>query len=80
MLRIEVMDLEAAVVDVGCLCTREEESVVIDWCGAPIDVCEHGNLSGDGRAILTRQIDVDEICWGEVEGVSVPLELLLEID
>ena len=72
-LSVEIVDFEAAVVDVGGWVGGHEEAVVIDVVGAAVDVGEEGDVfgferrRGGGGGGGVGDGDVEELGGDEVE-------------
>ena len=73
LLRIEIMDLKRAVMDVRGIVGAEEDGVVIDQLLAAVDVGEYSDV-GPGAAVVRG--DVEDIGGREVEVARVPVKLL----
>lgn len=73
VLRVVVVDLKGAVVNVRGFAGRHEEGVVVDVGLASVNVREDAD-----QFLFTIGRNVEEVCWYDVESFCVPLQQIVE--
>lgn len=75
LLRIEIVHLKRAVMDVRCWIGRHEEGVMVNVVLPSIDMSENGDILI--LSVFARDMEI--IRRHEVEVLGVPLHLILEL-